>query len=224
MGIKFHCPNGHKLNVKAFLAGKKGVCPKCGTKVRIPLVSEAGLVDSEVDEAGAEAPSILITSAAPASHTAAAAAGHPGGNGAAVAAPPLPLATAPAAAAHDPISEAPTAIWYVRPPSGGQYGPAKGDTMRSWLSEGRISSDSFVWRDGWADWRIAGQLFPNLQGVAAPVATALAPISTVNPLAQAHLPAKKRGPGNPAIAILAGLALLIVLLLAALAYIFIAFR
>ena len=53
MGIKFHCPNGHKLNVKSFLAGKKGVCPKCGTKVRIPVVSETGLVDSELEETDA---------------------------------------------------------------------------------------------------------------------------------------------------------------------------
>ena len=45
MGIKFHCPNGHKLNVKAFLAGKKGICPKCGTKMLIPTVSEAGLAE-----------------------------------------------------------------------------------------------------------------------------------------------------------------------------------
>ena len=36
MGIKFLCPNGHKMNVKAFLAGKRGKCPKCGASVRIP--------------------------------------------------------------------------------------------------------------------------------------------------------------------------------------------
>ena len=36
MGIKFRCPNGHKLNVKSFLAGKRGVCPDCGTTFRIP--------------------------------------------------------------------------------------------------------------------------------------------------------------------------------------------
>ncbi|HVT26869.1 MAG TPA: hypothetical protein VHE81_02515 [Lacipirellulaceae bacterium] len=37
MGIRFSCPNGHKLNVKAFLAGKRGVCPHCGTKFLIPM-------------------------------------------------------------------------------------------------------------------------------------------------------------------------------------------
>jgi GYF domain 2 len=39
MGIKFYCPNGHKVNVKSFLAGKKGLCPKCGVRVDIPLQS-----------------------------------------------------------------------------------------------------------------------------------------------------------------------------------------
>lgn len=36
MGIRFKCPNGHALHVKSFLAGKRGVCPKCGTSVQIP--------------------------------------------------------------------------------------------------------------------------------------------------------------------------------------------
>ena len=53
-------------------------------------------------------------------------------------------------------------MWYVRPPSGGQYGPAKGDVMRKWIAEGRVSSDSLVWREGWSDWRDAGTLFASL--------------------------------------------------------------
>jgi hypothetical protein len=39
MGIRFSCPNGHKLNVKEHLAGKRGVCPSCGAKFVIPSVS-----------------------------------------------------------------------------------------------------------------------------------------------------------------------------------------
>lgn len=39
MGIRFYCPNGHKLNVKSFLAGQRGICPKCGSKVDIPFQS-----------------------------------------------------------------------------------------------------------------------------------------------------------------------------------------
>src|SRR6185436_18686419 len=41
MGIRFNCPNGHKLNVKEFLAGKRGVCPQCGAKFIIPMPSDA---------------------------------------------------------------------------------------------------------------------------------------------------------------------------------------
>ncbi len=36
MGIRFACPNGHKLNVKEHLAGKRGICPSCGAKFLIP--------------------------------------------------------------------------------------------------------------------------------------------------------------------------------------------
>lgn len=39
MGIRFLCPNGHKLNVKAFLAGQRGICPHCGERFVIPSES-----------------------------------------------------------------------------------------------------------------------------------------------------------------------------------------
>lgn len=38
MGIRFNCSNGHKIHVKAFLAGKRGICPECGVTVQIPIV------------------------------------------------------------------------------------------------------------------------------------------------------------------------------------------
>jgi hypothetical protein len=42
MGIRFSCPNGHKLNVKDNLAGKRGICPACGAKFVIPASGEPG--------------------------------------------------------------------------------------------------------------------------------------------------------------------------------------
>jgi GYF domain 2 len=39
MGIRFLCPNGHKLNVKADLAGKRASCPECGAKLVVPGAS-----------------------------------------------------------------------------------------------------------------------------------------------------------------------------------------
>ena len=52
----------------------------------------------------------------------------------------------------------PIAVWYVRPPSGGQYGPASGELLRTWISESRITASSLVWRDGWAQWRTASEV------------------------------------------------------------------
>ncbi len=41
MGIRFTCPDCTKrLNVKAFLAGKRGICPHCGAKVEIPYQTQ----------------------------------------------------------------------------------------------------------------------------------------------------------------------------------------
>ena len=79
---------------------------------------------------------------------------------------PAPVSAPPAWT--DPISESPHAAWYVRPPSGGQFGPARGDTMRRWVEEGRVTSDSLVWREGWADWRLADGLFVKSSGAPDP--------------------------------------------------------
>ncbi len=50
MGIRFHCHHcHHELHVKDFQGGKRGRCPECQGKFRIPL-SDAEL-SSEVDEA-----------------------------------------------------------------------------------------------------------------------------------------------------------------------------
>jgi hypothetical protein len=42
MGIRFLCPNGHKLNVKSDLAGKRASCPECGAKLIIPATDTNG--------------------------------------------------------------------------------------------------------------------------------------------------------------------------------------
>lgn len=41
MGIVAHCPMGHRIKVKDSFAGKKGVCPTCGAKFRIPQLAVA---------------------------------------------------------------------------------------------------------------------------------------------------------------------------------------
>ncbi len=173
MGIRFTCPNGHKLNVKGFLAGKRGVCPHCGAKVRIPS-SEALAEDSETTAppptgiaAGAELD--LARSAAPqqrpGSATATAIPQTAARDSASTAVPQAnptgatrsPVTPTPA---QDPIAEAPDSVWYVRPSSGGQFGPATGEVMQGWLQEGRVGPDSLVWREGWEDWQVASNIFP----------------------------------------------------------------
>jgi hypothetical protein len=70
MGIRFSCPNGHKLNVKTFLAGKRAICPDCGAKVIVPSLSEQPTIPSFDDSpsiaiVGRPAPHLLAESAAP---------------------------------------------------------------------------------------------------------------------------------------------------------------
>jgi len=60
----------------------------------------------------------------------------------------------------DPLAESPQAVWYVRPRSGGQYGPASADVLRSWIGEGRVAGDSLVWREGWPQWQLASEVLP----------------------------------------------------------------
>lgn len=43
MGIVAYCPQGHRLKLKDQLAGRKGICPECGTRFRIPLESQPEL-------------------------------------------------------------------------------------------------------------------------------------------------------------------------------------
>lgn len=288
MGIRFRCPNGHKLNVKSFLAGKRGVCPDCGQTFRIPPegtddsgviamplesrrneatgVNEDSLAESDFETA------VAVAAAAVTEPTQAAAAGvlflppmpapqgsaaagpavvprgrepgapmpagpAPNGPGEAAAeiyfpkptGPPTPPKPAPPSAppapptAADPIAEAPNAVWYVRPPGGGQYGPARGDILRKWISEGRVSGDSLVWREGWTDWREAGQLIPGLvtaPGTSAPVAgppPGAPTIPLVGPKSTASRPADrkpigKRGSNEIAVAALVCLVLVCLIL------------
>jgi hypothetical protein len=199
MGIKFRCPNGHKLNVKEIdpatgrrVVGRVGYCPKCGARFRIPPGSQAvpEMSDSSVlddpapltapDDSGTLVPAHLppgvdgirasTVGMRPAAEPALKTPGvsrplsvsaHESHSkeGAATSAPPV---SAAAPKRWPAIDEAPEAIWYVRPPTGGQYGPARGDVMRQWLLEGRVPEDALVWREGWPDWASAGSVFPGL--------------------------------------------------------------
>ncbi|MBN1853388.1 MAG: DUF4339 domain-containing protein [Pirellulales bacterium] len=176
MGIKFRCPNGHKLNVKAFLAGKRGICPKCGVRFVIPRTSHdqvatldqglpiADAIDRESTDPGPETPSPVALAPLPTPPEKARAAPRfsPIGSPAMASPGPRALHHASTPAPIDPLTEAPDALWYVRPASGGQFGPATTNVFQQWIDEGRIAGDSFVWRDGWDHWQQAGAVFPQL--------------------------------------------------------------
>jgi hypothetical protein len=151
MGIKFLCPNGHKLHVKSFLSGKKAICPKCGARVIVPSDPNASDDSLDVSTASVEIRTVeagLAAAAAPVSSP-----------------PPQAPSKADSTAAIDPIDEAPNAVWYVRPISGGQFGPASGEIMRGWVRENRVGASSLVWRAGWPDWRSAADVFPELRNL-----------------------------------------------------------
>lgn len=156
MGIRFYCTDcGRRLNIKAFLAGKRGICPHCDARVLIPFESQIP----------GDAPKYRPASAGKAMAAQVAVPQHGVDSGPEDADQDdieQDIGVPPESA--DPIAEAPDAVWYVRPPSGGQYGPARGDVMRRWIEEGRVSSDSMVWREGWAEWQTAGPMFPVLDG------------------------------------------------------------
>lgn len=135
MGIRFLCPNGHRLNVKSHLAGMRGICPDCDARFIIP----------------AENGSVVQTAAPVASEPSAPL--QPEGNAAPAAEPPL----APAATMEPvppPVSSA-TALpdlWYMNA-DGQQFGPANTETFASWVAAGRVPPDSLVWRTGWEEWK-----------------------------------------------------------------------
>ncbi len=70
--------------------------------------------------------------------------------------------TPPAPRSVDVVTADPSAAWYVRPPSGGQYGPADGNLLQQWIAEGRVAATALIWRDGWAQWRAADEVLAEI--------------------------------------------------------------
>ncbi len=164
MGIRFICPHcERRLNVKSFLAGKKGLCPKCGGKIRIPTESQLPQQPKAAAVGGTAANSEEREGPAT------------GGSGAgtglerdsdwypfdmvqqAASAPPAKTRAAARAVSED------EAVWYVSPPGGGQFGPASRQTVEQWIAEGRVTAETLVWREGWEEWQMAGRHFVQLQ-------------------------------------------------------------
>ena len=182
MGIRFHCPYGHRMNVKAFLAGRRGLCPTCGAKFDIPFQSEpealagdatektgAESTDESTDQSTEESTDTIVLDlpylAAPptaptepwSSPIEPTAAAHQVALGSV---PPEATASAEAAGqAQDRPAPLPSTKWYLRLGTGEQFGPVRDEVIRQWFDDGRIVANTPIWRDGWADWRSASTVF-----------------------------------------------------------------
>lgn len=85
------------------------------------------------------------------------------------------------------------ARWFVRPPSGGQYGPATTQMLLDWIAEKRVTADSLLWREGLETWFSARELVPEPFGgqpsSQGRVASDIAPPAIAKPLENTTGPA-----------------------------------
>lgn len=216
MGVRFACHGcGKGLNIKTELAGKRGKCPDCGLRFRIPLEDQARSIPlQDQPKAAPDAPEQLVPAPySPAEHSSQQhssqqhsseqhSSQQPNSEPAAsepVAAEPNRLdrvsESAGESAEFNPLEES-DVVWYVRPPTGGRYGPATGPTVLGWIKEGRVTGDTLLWRDGWPQWRECQEVIPGL--LAASPAVALSPAATIPPAARplGQSPAETRAPAE----------------------------
>lgn len=193
MGIVAYCPQGHRVKVKDQLAGKKGLCPICGTKFRIPVPDAAPQAGAAVIEPGAVPPdavaggdrtglpwarmlsldaAIVVTLPRATAWDATAVVGPHAAE--ATAAPPdppaahPPVAHAPAAPPRRPlhplIAEREDLAWSIAYPGGEPSAPLPAEAMQDWLDTRQATGDEVVWRADWPQWLPVRQVFPECFG------------------------------------------------------------
>ena len=164
MGIRFFCPNGHKLNVKEHLAGKAGFCPECGARLIIPYQStRRSSRELNQEKSGIESPSVTP----PFSLTPSSFFLEEMQQKNAIEESPLSVSTDTTEPTESTISNPilldQTVVWYIQVPNGPQYGPATGQVVNNWIQERRISPTMLIWREGWNNWLEAKNVFPELE-------------------------------------------------------------
>ena len=176
MGIRFSCHLcNHPLHVKDYQASKRGKCPKCQGAFRVPP-KDADFSLAIDESASSIQPANLGKPLAPSDSKIVAATAKPK-----AATEPKPQVQAraknPPASTPKPAPEAnghpsmpPSLLplidsrWYVRPPSGGQYGPATTPMLMDWIAEKRVTADALLWREGLDSWLSARELVPESFG------------------------------------------------------------
>jgi hypothetical protein len=186
MGIVAFCPRGHRVKVKDELGGRKGICPECQVRFRIP-------------PAGTELPVARVVSLDPVmaerlpraevlgSDDLLQAAGGsvqrddgreaPESDGVGVDAlppdafeplafetvdrdPAAGAAAARSAALHPAIAERPELAWCVAVPGGEPSPPYDGPALQRWLDAGSATGEEVVWRADWPQWVPIRTVFP----------------------------------------------------------------
>ena len=167
MGIHFRCHHCEtELHVKDFQAGKRGRCPQCQGKFRIPptdaphsLDPDASLESEPIALGGASSETIQPALAADAGPSQSPSQSRDQIEPVPQAAEPLVVQPPPQPTLPQALQSALESPWYVRPPSGGQFGPAPSPVMWQWLGENRVGRDALVWCEGWPEWLIAEKVF-----------------------------------------------------------------
>lgn len=176
MGIRFSCHLcNHPLHVKDYQASKRGKCPKCQGAFRVPP-KDADFSLAIDESASSIQPTNLGKPLAPSDSKIA----PPTAKTKAAAEPKpqvQPRTKNPPASIPKPAPEAnghpsmpPSLLplidsrWYVRPPSGGQYGPATTQMLMDWIAEKRVTADALLWREGLDSWLSARELVPESFG------------------------------------------------------------
>lgn len=196
MGIRFRCHYCEtELHVKDFQAGKRGRCPECKGKFRIPPSDAPHSLDpDEKQDSDDEAVKAAVPETKAVPKTVQTVDERPQEK----LQPQAQVVTATSSTedrGRQPQNPPPPRAlqtstdskWYVRPPSGGQYGPATSVTMRQWLGENRVGRDALVWCEGWPEWLIAENVFDDY------FATVVADSSPIVALAP-EIPAQKSAP------------------------------
>ena len=184
MGICFFCPNGHPLNVKAELAGRVGLCPKCRVKMRIPRHSMRKIDEKEYNgqptaEAVLDVPKDRKGSSQSPKDSLHSDKLRDFGavSGRRSDSPTSELIQRATEQASRNVGESRRdedfqdsasllndsgALWYVITPNDQRYGPAQGSDLRAWINERRVGPKTRILRSGWQTPREAGQVFPEI--------------------------------------------------------------
>jgi hypothetical protein len=158
MGIVAFCPNGHRVKVKDAFAGRKGVCPDCHSRFRIPLESCAIPTARVLSLDAAWAATLPRAVILPADHVFSKGALSKGAfsNGGFSKEADRPHQPA----MHPAIAEKPDAEWRVAIPGGEPSASLTGSDMQAWLAAGRATGGEVVWRSEWPDWVSIRLVFP----------------------------------------------------------------